>query len=209
MLYPANMSINKLIKEGRLKLGLTEEQFGQLFDVSRGTIQQWEKEGGTAPNRKRQPLVAKALGLTIAQLMSGNADVIDGPNIGGFVPLLSSIQAGDFKNHVDNYLSGDGGEEPVPTTAPVNRYTFALRVTGDSMTPEFQEGMLLIIEPELEPNPGDFVVARNGNDETTFKQLVKDGADWYLKPLNERYPLKPLGNSTIIGVLRAVEKRYR
>lgn len=207
--YPADMSINTLIKQGRERLQLTEEAFGKLVGVTRGSVQQWEKEGGTAPSRKHQPMVARALGLTIAQLMSGNADVADGPKIGGFVPLLSSIQAGDFKNHVDNYLSGDGGEEPIPTTAPVNQYTFALRVSGDSMEPEFQEGMLLIIEPELEPNPGDFVVARNGDDETTFKQLVKDGADWYLKPLNERYPLKPLGKSTIIGVLRAVEKRYR
>lgn len=207
--YSANMSINKLIKAGRQKLGLNEEQFGRLIGVTRGTVQQWEKDGGTAPNRKRQPLVADALGLTVAQLMSGNADVVDGPKIGGFVPLLSSIQAGDFKNHVDNHQSGDGGDDLVATTAPVNRYTFALRVVGDSMAPEFKEGMLLIIEPEMEPNPGDFVIARNGNDETTFKQLVKDGSDWYLKPLNERYPLKPLGKATIIGVLRAVEKRYR
>lgn len=96
----------------------------------------------------------------------------------------------------------------IPTTVPVNRYTFALRVAGDSMEPEFREGMLLIIEPELEPVPGDFVVAKNG-DGTTFKQLVKDGQEWYLKPLNERYPIKPLGESQIIGVLRAVEKRYR
>ncbi len=77
------------------------------------------------------------------------------------------------------------------------------------MEPEFKEGMILVIEPEMEPNPGDFVVAKNGEDETTFKQLVKDGGDWYLKPLNERYPIKPLGQAKIIGVLRAVEKRYR
>ncbi|MBK5203896.1 MAG: S24 family peptidase [Polaromonas sp.] len=97
----------------------------------------------------------------------------------------------------------------IPTAVPVNRHTFALRVSGDSMEPEFHEGMILIIEPELDPQPGDYVVARNGVNETTFKQLIKDGADWYLKPLNPRYPLKPLGENSIVGVLRAVEKRYR
>lgn len=203
------MSINKLIKQGRERLGLTEEAFGKLFDVSRGTVQQWEKEGGTAPNRKRQPLVAKALGLTVAQLMSGNADTVDGPEIGGVVPLLSSVQAGGFKEYVDNFHPGDGAMETIPTSVPVNRHTFALRVAGDSMEPEFHAGMILIIEPEMEPNPGDFVVAKNGDNETTFKQLIKDGSDWYLKPLNDRYPIKPLGTASIIGVLRAVEKRYR
>lgn len=207
--YPVNMSIHKLIKQGRERLGLSEEAFGKLFDVSRGTVQQWEKEGGTAPNRKRQPLVAKALGITVAQLMSGNADVIDGPEIGGYVPLLSSVQAGKFKEYADNYHPGDGGLEAVATSVTVHKHTFALRVSGDSMEPEFRAGMILIIEPDMEPNPGDFVVARNGDDETTFKQLIKDGADWYLKPLNDRYPIKPLGKAVIIGVLRAVEKRYR
>lgn len=99
--------------------------------------------------------------------------------------------------------------EMISTSVPVNRYTFALRVTGDSMEPEFTEGMVLIIEPELDPLPGDFVIAKNGGDETTFKQLVKDGTEWYLKPLNPRYPIKALGDSRIIGVLRSVEKRYR
>lgn len=203
------MSIHKLIRQGRERLGLSEEAFGKLFGVSRGAVQQWEKEGGTAPRRKIQPIVANALGITVAQLMSGNADTSDGPEIGGFVPLLSSVQAGCFKEFVDNFHHGDGAMESIPTSVPVNRHTFALRVAGDSMEPEFHAGMILIIEPELDPNPGDFVIAKNGDEETTFKQLIKDGADWYLKPLNDRYPIKPLGNASIIGVLRAVEKRYR
>jgi SOS-response transcriptional repressor LexA len=61
----------------------------------------------------------------------------------------------------------------------------------------------------LEPQPGDYVIAKNSDDETTFKQLVKDAGDWYLKPTNPRYPLKLLGDSKIIGVVRAVERRFR
>lgn len=114
-----------------------------------------------------------------------------------------------YKEFVDNYHPGDGGKESVPTSVTVRQHTFALRVSGDSMEPEFQQGMILIIEPELSPEPGDYVVARNGDNETTFKQLVKDGPDWYLRPVNPRYPIKLLGESEIIGVLRAVEKRYR
>lgn len=111
--------------------------------------------------------------------------------------------------HVDNFHPGDNGESLVPTTVPVKRHTFALRVSGDSMEPEFKEGAILIVEPELEAQPGDFVIVKNADEETTFKQLIKDGADWYLKPLNERYPIKLLGRSKIIGVVRAVERRFR
>lgn len=202
------MSYGKQIKAHREGMGLNEAQYAKLLGVSRGTIQQWEKET-TAPNRKRQPVVAQFMGITVAQLMGENDGTEPGPSIGGRVPLLSDVQAGDFVEYVDNFHPGDGGQELIATSVPVKQHTFALRVVGDSMEPEFREGMILIIEPEMDPLPGDFVVAKNGDDATTFKQLVKDGADWYLKPLNPRYPIKPLAGSRVIGVLRAVEKRYR
>lgn len=212
------MTIHKVIRDGRRRLKLTEQQFADRVSeelgapVTRASVQQWEREdadGGTAPNRKKQAAVAKVLGLTVAQLMSGDSNTAAGPDIRGAVPLLSDVQSGNYKMHVDNFHPGDGGSELVATSVPVKRFTFALRVTGDSMEPDFREGMVLIVEPELEAQPGDFVIAKNEDDETTFKQLVKDGGDWYLKPLNERWPIKPLGKNKIIGVVRAVEKRFR
>lgn len=202
------MTYNQRIRAHRKSLGLTEAEYAEKLGVSRGTIQQWEK-GKTAPKRDRQAAVAMFVGVSVAELMSENDGIEPGPAMGGRVPLLSNVQAGDFVEYVDNFHPGDGGLELIATSAPVKQHTFALRVVGDSMEPEFQEGMILIIEPEMDPNPGDFVVAKNGDDATTFKQLVRDGADWYLKPMNPRYPIKPLGESKIIGVLRAVEKRYR
>lgn len=49
---------------------MTETQFADAIGVSRGSVQQWEKEGGTAPSRKRQPLVARLLGISVAELMA-------------------------------------------------------------------------------------------------------------------------------------------
>jgi len=138
---------------------------------------------------------------------SETTNVTPGPKIRGSVPLLSNVQAGMFREVLDNN-SGDSVEH-IPTTVPVNRYTFALRVQGDSMEPKFTQGMLLIVEPELDPQNNDFVIVKNGSEETTFKQLVKDGDEWLLKPLNDRYPIKPLGKNTIIGVVRGVTEQFR
>ena len=99
--------------------------------------------------------------------------------------------------------------DQIPTTVPVNRYTFALRVHGDSMEPKFTEGMLLIVEPEMDAQHNDYVIVKNGSEETTFKRLVRDGEDWFLKPLNDRYPIKPLGKNTIVGVVRGVTEQFR
>lgn len=67
------MSIHSKIREGRTRLGLTEQQFADRVGVTRSAVQQWEKEGGTAPRRKNQPLVAKTLGVTVSELMSEEA----------------------------------------------------------------------------------------------------------------------------------------
>ncbi len=66
------------------------------------------------------------------------------------------------------------------------------------MEPIFPAGAIIVVEPDLEAIPGNYVIVRNGGGEATFKQLVKDGEDWYLKPVNPRYPIKPLGSSHIV-----------
>lgn len=134
-------------------------------------------------------------------------EVSPGPKIRGQVPLISWVRAGDPADTFDPYAAGIA-EEWVETTVQVRAHTYALRVEGDSMAPLFPPGSILVVEPDMHPIAGHYVIARNGDGEVTFKQLVKDGGDWYLKPLNERYPLKPLGSTTIIGVVRETINRF-
>jgi transcriptional regulator with XRE-family HTH domain len=77
------MSIHSKIREGRLRLEMTEKQFADAIGVTRGSVQQWEKEGGTAPTRKNQPAVAKLLGITVAELMAETGAVIELGNFRG------------------------------------------------------------------------------------------------------------------------------
>lgn len=129
------------------------------------------------------------------------------PDIRGFVPLINWVQAGDFSEVLD-HLSPTDELEYVPLTVTKMRHTFALTVQGDSMSPDFPPGMRLIVEPDLQYQAGDYVIAKNG-EEATFKQLVRDGGEWYLKPINPHYPLKPLGTAKIIGVVREAVRKFR
>lgn len=63
---------------------------------------------------------------------------------------------------------------------------YALRVTDDSMAPEFWEGCIIIVEPRLSAHHGTYAVVDYDND-TTFRQYVEEGGRRYLKPLNEKY----------------------
>lgn len=82
---------------------------------------------------------------------------------------------------------------------------FWIRVLGSSMSSgtdvTFPPGSLVLVDPEGTTEPGCFVVARQkyGN-EITFKQLVRDAGEFYLKPLNPAYPIKALNDAwEIIG----------
>lgn len=130
-------------------------------------------------------------------------------SIGVSVPLLSSVEAADIHHFFEVYDAEAPGRTHIDTAVPVQRHTFSWRVEGDQMEPDFKHGMYLIIEPDLTPAPGDYVLAKNSSKEVTFKQLQSDGGDWYLKPLNNRYPIKPLGDYVIVGVVRAAELRFR
>jgi SOS-response transcriptional repressor LexA len=205
------MSIHRLIREGRLRLGMSEQQFADAIGVSRGAVQQWEKPGGTAPKRTNQPRVAELLGISVVELLSGGSNIGPGVDARAEVPLVSEVVAGNY-TIIDNFKPKNQFET-VPVTVPVKRHTYALRVHGDSMASEtgdsFPDGAIVIVEPEMEAVPGDYVIALNASNQTTFKQLVKDGGEFYLKPLNSRYPIKPLGSATVIGVVREFTKRFR
>lgn len=206
------MAIHRLIRQGRLRLGMTEQQFADAAGVSRGAVQQWERPGGTAPKRSNQAQVAKLLGISVAELVSGGTNVGRGVDARGpQVPLVSEVEAGNY-TVIDNFQPHPKFET-VPVSVPVQRHTYALRVRGDSMVSEtgdsFPDGSLIIVEPELPALPGDYVIALNSENETTFKQLIKDGGDLFLKPLNLRYPIRPLGSARVIGVVREFTKRFR
>ncbi len=73
--------MDNFIRAKRKALGLTEQQLADRVGVSRGTVQHWERPGGTAPNRNRQAKVAEALGITMGELLAGLASGQLEPNI--------------------------------------------------------------------------------------------------------------------------------
>ena len=72
-------------------------------------------------------------------------------------------------------MSGGGCSELEP---------YALQVKGDSMSPEFWDGCIIIIDPGARPANGAYVVIDYDGD-TIFRQFMVEGERRYLKALNE------------------------
>ncbi len=109
------------------------------------------------------------------------------------IPLISYVQAGDWVEASDPYAIGDAAEW-LMTDCDVSGSAFALEIKGDSMLPKFEPGDRVIIDPAVPPHPGDFVVAKNCEQEATFKKYRPRGLNengesiFELVPLNEDYP---------------------
>lgn len=206
------MSLATRIKEAIEKSGLSKAEVARATGKSPAAVTLWLNGETRSIKGDTAAALEATTGYRAQWIVSGKGrklveeGVVEGPEVRGYVPLLSSVQAGAYKE----FLTNMGDEmEKIPTTVPVNKCTFALRVKGDSMEPEFLEGVIVIVEPDLDPQAGDFVIVMNGDGEANLKQLVKDGGDWLLKPMNERYGIKPLGSNTIVGVVRGQTKHYR
>ncbi|PYB88379.1 hypothetical protein DMX03_10490 [Pseudomonas koreensis] len=85
---------------------------------------------------------------------------------------------------------------------------------GDSMTaPSGQsvaEGMLILVDPELEAVPGKLVIAQwPDSEEAIFRKLDEQAGQRYLVPLNPTWPKTLLTDECrIIGVVVQATARY-
>jgi SOS-response transcriptional repressor LexA len=78
---------------------------------------------------------------------------------------------------------------------------YALRVLGDSMTPEFEEGMIIIVDPTGLATDGAYVVAEH-DGEYIFRQLAIDGGRYLLRPLNPDYDEMEISSlRAVVGVV--------
>lgn len=103
-----------------------------------------------------------------------------------------------------------GAAERIKTTVQVGPLTHAYLVTSDSMGAEFPEGSWVVVEPEMQPRGGDYVIVLLPNGVGTFRKLVEDAGTRYLKPLNPAYPTQPLPEGAqIVGVVREMVRRFR
>lgn len=89
--------------------------------------------------------------------------------------------------------------------------SFALRVLGDDMSPEFNDGEIIIVEPDGVLRDGSFVLAQF-EGEWIFRQLRREDGYWSLHALKDLLPALPLPDlAAVRGVIiqKAVPGRRR
>lgn len=181
---------------------MSQSELARRSGVPQATISRTLK-GLSIPETETLTKLAKALNIKFSHIGT-TTNVGVAPDLLGFVPLISWVQAGNWENVIDNLSINEG--ERIETTYRAKAHTYALRVRGDSMEPKFPDGSIIIVEPDECPSSGQYVIIRQNGDEATFKQYIEDGSSKYLKPLNSRYPIMELRKDAVFcGVVKRME----
>lgn len=145
---------------------------------SQSTVSRWES--GSEPDQGHLVAIARLMGLTTDQLLSGEVAI-------GSIRVLGYVEAGDWKEAV-KMPQDDQWHVSIPTPGDYERYRkFALSVRGPSMDRRYPPGSILVCvdyyELGRDPASGERVIVhRHKGDltEATCKLYQRDseGHPW-------------------------------
>lgn len=219
--------IEKLVLARRPQIGVrgVKRDISKTCGISYEAVRQWF--AGDTGNIKNENLLAIAAGYdtTVDWLLSGEGEPpfrsaeepsnvlpVTQPERLYRYPVVSEVQAGAWTEAVQPYAPGAEDRFEL-TDYKAKGPAFWLEVSGDSMTsptrPSIPEGHFILVDTGLVPQPGDLVVAKLDTEEkATFKKLVSDAGQLYLKPLNPAYRMIPIdGNCRLIGVVKEAKMK--
>ncbi len=158
--------------------------------------------------------IASALGINPAWLQEGVGSPLDPMIAIGSGDGLSStrahwvpkVQAAEVKVFLE---SGDSAGPRVVTAFDVSPGSFAMDVVGRSMSPDLKDGDEVVIDVQLKPEPGDFVIALEG-DVLLLRRYRELAANVFeLVPSNADFPVVRSSEADIRLVGVVVEHRRR
>lgn len=100
------------------------------------------------------------------------------------IPVLGKVPAGTPIEAIQDVI----GYENIPATMfNSGENYFALKIDGNSMSPDYKNGDIIIVKQQEDCNSGDDCVVMVNGDDATFKRVIKQNNAIILKPLNNEY----------------------
>jgi repressor LexA len=131
------------------------------------------------------------------------------------VPVINRM-SGDYpKGFVDLSYPRRSAEQYVGCPDVSDKDAFAARVQGDSMTPKYREGDIVIFSPAVGARNGDDCFVRFADGQTTFKRAFFETGETgqtptlRLQPRNEKYAPIIIPSERVAGLYRAVFRYQR
>ena len=200
--------INQLMKENRLRqidvLNLAkplQEKYNIKF--SKSHLSQYVN-GKSNPDNEKIFLLSKVFGVTEAWLLGYNVpryERLEETKINASltpqslkIPVLGTVAAGIPISAVEDILD----YEEIPLTWQNQGEFFGLRIKGDSMKPDINNGDIVIVKQQSTAYNGDVVIALVNGDDVTCKKFEKLDNGIMLISNNSEYSPMYFSNEEVI-----------
>jgi SOS-response transcriptional repressor LexA len=212
------MSMAKRIAMARKEACLSQQAVADRFGISRAAVAQWEN-GDTFPGTAKLEGLAEVLRVRLEWLATGRgprygdlSDILPAVN-GGHrtVPLINSACAADWPARRNEMPAGE-----VPTEVLAGPASFALVIDDESMAPALATGDKIIVDPDVVPRSGDYVVATVEENDGALVRLYRPRAEnndklVELVPFDRAWTTRMIGGGNsgrIVGTM-VEHRRYR
>lgn len=193
---PATNTLGERLKAARDAKGLTQTQLADAVGQHQSTLAHWER-GKARPSPEKVDLMAPVLGVATEWLLYGRGA---GPDLTRLVepPRPAVTEVGRIRpahelvgdKDLPVYASAQGGVEgmtisydPIeyvkrPEPLMSVRGAFGFYLVGDSMSPKYEHGDLLLVHPTRPPSRRDGVLVIKKGDVASHDALVKLFIGW-------------------------------
>lgn len=185
------------IKSGRGRVADLHRRFKRYTgeQISLETIRRWLRGESMATMRHATNL-ADMLGVSTEYLLSSLPSGDDGQPLRHRVPLLKGRQLSDPQGAIEM----EQYETTVETTLQARRSRFAVIQQGDSMAGKIEDQDKVIVDYQVTPKPGNYVVAER-DGAWMIRKLVEEGGELLLRPANDSYPIRSADDYAINAVV--------
>lgn len=162
----SNNNVGQRIFEARKRRKISRKEVADFLQVHETTIKRYEDGNTKKLPTDRLEKIAKYLNTSIEYLMGWEEE--QKPQ-GIKIPVLGTVAAGIPISAVEDILD----YEEIPQTWKNQGEFFGLRIKGDSMKPDINDGDTVIVKQQTTANNGDIIIALVNGDDATCKKIEK------------------------------------
>ncbi len=174
---------------------MTQTALAERLNVTQTAISQWETDR-TRPDQELLGKIASIFSVSVDYLLGENTDK-NGDSSDYFrVPVFGSIPAGVPIEAIEDI---EGYVEMQSVPGYNNREFFALRLSGNSMSPEYRNGDVVIFHAQETCESGQDCAVIVDKEDATFKRVRFSEKGLTLQPLNPDYEPIVFSNRDLDG----------
>ena len=162
----SNNNVGQRIFEARKRRKISRKEVADFLQVHETTIKRYEDGNTKKLPTDRLEKIAKYLNTSIEYLMGWEEE--QKPQ-GIKIPVLGTVAAGIPISAVEDILD----YEEIPQTWKNQGEFFGLKIKGDSMKPDINDGDTVIVKQQTTANNGDIIIALVNGDDATCKKFEK------------------------------------